>query len=244
MSEITEQVLPSIDALMQEFYIITHNLANVSTVGYKRRCNAFSRSLEAQGSNWETYSPGSIDLNSAFDFSQGSVTETGRALDLALYGKGLFVIETPEGPLYTRNGMFRTNSNGQIVDSEGRTVAGEAGPIMIPAGVGLSQLSVASDGSISAGGTAIGRFSIVDFGADEDKLVPAGANRYRMPEEGIVPVAAEQIVVKQGYLESSNVKMVDELVDMIMVSRLYEANMKVVSSQTQTSSSIMSVAMG
>ena len=144
-----------------------------------------------------------------------------------MYGKGFFIIETPEGPLYTRNGMFRTNSNGQIVDSEGRTVAGEAGPIMIPAGVGLSQLSVASDGSISAGGTAIGRFSIVDFGADEDKLVPAGANRYRMPEEGIVPVAAEQIVVKQGYLESSNVKMVDELVDMIMdmimVSRLYEA---------------------
>ena len=237
MSGITEQVLPSIDALMQEFYIITHNLANVSTVGYKRRCNAFSRSLEAQGSDWETYSPGIIELDSAFDFSQGSITQTGRTLDLAVYGKGLFVIETPEGPLYTRNGMFRTNPNGQIVDSE-------AGPIMIPAGVGLSELSVASDGSISAGGTAIGRFSIVDFGADEDKLVPAGANRYRMPEEGIVPVAAEQIVVKQGYLESSNVKMVDELVDMIMVSRLYEANMKVVSSQTQTSSSIMSVAMG
>ncbi len=244
MSGITEQVLPSIDALMQEFYIITHNLANVSTVGYKRRCNAFSRSLEAQGSDWETYSPGIIELDSAFDFSQGSITQTGRTLDLAVYGKGLFVIETPEGPLYTRNGMFRTNPNGQIVDSEGRTVAGEAGPIMIPAGVGLSELSVASDGSISAGGTAIGRFSIVDFGADEDKLVPAGANRYRMPEEGIVPVAAEQIVVKQGYLESSNVKMVDELVDMIMVSRLYEANMKVVSSQSQTSSSIMSVAMG
>jgi len=216
----------------------------VSTVGYKRRCNAFSRSLEAQGSDWETYSPGIIELDSAFDFSQGSITQTGRTLDLAVYGKGLFVIETPEGPLYTRNGMFRTNPNGQIVDSEGRTVAGEAGPIMIPAGVGLSELSVASDGSISAGGTAIGRFSIVDFGADEDKLVPAGANRYRMPEEGIVPVAAEQIVVKQGYLESSNVKMVDELVDMIMVSRLYEANMKVVSSQSQTSSSIMSVAMG
>lgn len=244
MSGITEQVLPSIDALMQEFYIITNNLANVSTVGYKRTCNAFSRSLEAEGSGWETYSPGGIDLNSAFDFSQGSITQTGRALDLALYGKGFFVIETPDGPLYTRNGMFRTNSNGQIVDSEGRTVAGEAGPIMIPAGVGLSQLSVASDGSISAGGTAIGRISIVDFGADEDKLIPVGANCYRMSDENIVPVAAQQIVVKQGYLESSNVKMVDELVDMIVVSRLYEANMALVSAQQQTSSSIMGVAMG
>jgi flagellar basal body rod protein FlgG len=244
MSGITEQVLPSIDALMQEFYIITHNLANVSTVGYKRRCNAFSRSLEAQGSDWESYSPGSIDLNSVFDFSQGSITQTGRTLDFALYGKGFFVIETPEGPLYTRNGMFQTKPNGQIVDSEGRTVAGQAGPIMIPPGVGLSQLSVASDGNISAGGTAIGRFNIVDFGADEDRLVPAGGNCYRMPEESIVPVAAEQIVVKQGYLESSNVKMVDELVDMIVVSRLYEANMALVSAQQETSSSIMGVAMG
>lgn len=244
MSGITEQVLPSIDALMQEFYIITHNLANVSTAGYKRRCNAFSRSLEAQASTWKTQSPGSIDLNSVFDFSQGSIMQTGRAMDFALYGKGFFVIETPEGPLYTRNGMFHRNPNGQIVNSEGRIVSGEGGPITIPAGVGLSQLSVASDGNISAGGTAIGRFRVVDFGGDEDKLVPAGANCYRMPEEDIAPTTAGQIVVKQGYLESSNVKMVDELVDMMVVSRLYEANMKLVSAQRETSSSIVNLAMG
>ena len=73
MSEVIDQVSPSIDALMQEFYIITHNLANVSTVGYKRRCNAFSRVLEAQGTVEETYSPGEIDLNTAIDFSLASV---------------------------------------------------------------------------------------------------------------------------------------------------------------------------
>ena len=73
MPQITEQVSTSIDALMQEFYIITHNLANVSTVGYKRMCNAFSKSLEAQAIGEETYSPGSIDLNSALDFCQGSI---------------------------------------------------------------------------------------------------------------------------------------------------------------------------
>jgi flagellar basal body rod protein FlgG len=243
MAEIIEQVLPSVDALMQEFYIITHNLANVSTVGFKRRSNAFSRSLESQGGGEESYSPGVIDLNSAFDLSQGSITETGRALDLALYGKGFFVIETPEGPFYTRNGMFRTNENGQIVDSEGRTVAGESGPITIPPGVGPSQLNVSGDGSISGAGIPIGTFKIVDFGEDSDKLVPAGSNCFVMPEAGIVPTAAENIVVKQRYLESSNVKMVDELVDMIMVTRLYEANMKLVAAQQQTSSSIMSAAM-
>ena len=93
MSVITEQVGTSIEALMDEFNIITHNLANVSTVGFKRRCNAFSRVLEGQESS-EEYSPGSIDLNSAFDFSQGGVVETGRELDFALFGRGFFVIET------------------------------------------------------------------------------------------------------------------------------------------------------
>jgi len=228
---------------MQEFNIITHNLANVSTPGYKRRCNTFSKSLMAQEAGAKTDSPGGVDLNSTFDFSQGGVVETGRPLDFALYGKGFFVIETPEGPLYTRSGMFRMNQNGQIVDSEGRTVAGEAGPITIPTDVGLSQLSVSSDGSISVGDTAIGKFNLVDFEDNENKLVPAGASCFRMPDEDIAPVAAENTVVKQGYQEVSNVKMVDELVDMIMVARLYEANMKFVEAKKKVSSSIISVAM-
>jgi len=244
MAEITAQISTTIDALTREFDIIAHNLANVSTVGYKRRCNAFSKSLEAQGTGLQTYSPGSIDLNSVFDFSQGSIVETGRPLDLALYGKGFFVIETPEGPLYTRNGIFLTNQNGQIVDSGGRIVAGEAGPITIPGGVVLAQLNVSSDGNISAGDTVIGKFKFVDFKDDENKLVPAGENCYQMSEQDVTPVAAENIVVKQGYQEASNVKMMDELVDMLMVSRLYEANMKFVAAQEEASGSIMSVAMG
>jgi flagellar basal body rod protein FlgG len=244
MSELIAQVSASIDTLMQEFYVITHNLANVSTVGYKRRCNAFSQSLEAQVTGGQGYSPGSIDLNSVFDFSQGDMIETGRPLDFALHGKGFFVIETPEGPLYTRNGVFLANPNGQIVDTDGRLVAGEGGPITIPAGVGLSQISVSSDGSISTGGTVVGKFRLVDFEDNENKLVPAGANCFRMPDEDVVPVTAEHIVVRQRYQEGSNVKIVDELVDMIMVSRLYEANMKFVSARKETSSSIMSVAMG
>lgn len=242
MSAITDQVSTSIDALTREFEVITHNLANVSTVGFKRRCNAFSKTVEAQ--NIETYSPGTIDLNSVFDFSQGGITETGRPLDFALYGKGLFRIETPDGPLYTRNGTFQTNQNGQIVDSLGRIVTGQAGPITIPNNVAISQLSVSSDGTISAGGVAIGKFSLVDFGDNENQLVPAGDSCYRMPDVNIVPVAAEQIVVKQGYQEASNVKVIDELVDMILVSRLYEANMKAITAEKDASGSLMSVAMG
>jgi flagellar basal-body rod protein FlgG len=110
--------------------------------------------------------------------------------------------------------------------------------------VGISQLNISSDGSISAGGTAIGKFRLVDFQDDEDKLASAGENCYRMPDANIVPVAAVNIVAKQGYQEASNVKIIDELVDMIMVSRLYEANMKSITATQEASDSIMSVAMG
>lgn len=243
MSEITDQVSSSIDALTKEFEIITHNLANVSTVGFKRRSNAFSQYLEAQEAGTETYLPGSIELNSVFDFSQGNLVETGRPLDFALHGKGFFVVETPQGPLYRRNGILFRNQSGQITDSKGRIVAGEAGPITIPNDVGISQVSVSSNGSISAGGIAIGKFSLVDFGDNEDKLVPYGENCYWMPDENIQPVAAENIIVKQSYQEGSNVKIIDELVDMIMVSRLYEANMKFFTASMEVANSIISAIM-
>jgi len=242
MSAITDQVSTSIDALTQEFNIIANNLANVSTVGFKRRCNAFSKALEAR--NPESYSPGTIDLNSVFDFSQGSMVETSRPLDFALHGKGFFVIETPNGPLYTRNGILSTNQNNQIVDSLGRIVAGQAGPITIPANVGTSQINVSDDGTISANGTAIGKFRLVDFNNNDNKLIPTGDSCYRMPDVNVQPSDTENIVVKQGYQEASNVQIIDELVDMILVSRLYEANMKSLSAEQQASGSLMSVAMG
>jgi flagellar basal-body rod protein FlgF len=243
MSELIEQVSTSLDALTREFEIITNNLANVSTAGFKRRCNAFSKSLEAQGTETETYTPGGIDLESAFDFSQGSIAETGRSLDFALYGKGFFVIETPDGPLYTRNGIFMKSQNGQITDMQGRIVSGEAGPITIPNDVATSRINVSSDGNISANGTNIGKFRLVDFQDNEDKLVPTGESCYQMPDENINPVAAENIVVKQGYQEASNVKIIDELVDMIMVSRLYEANVKFIAAKKEISSSLIGLAM-
>jgi len=240
MAESIAHICSSLDALMREFDIVTHNLANVSTVGYKRRCSSFAKSLEAQEST-EEETDCCVTANAQFDFSQGNIVETGRALDLALYGKGFFVVETPEGPLYTRNGVFHLNQNRQIVNSDGRIVAGQLGPVTIPNNISVSQLYIAGDGSVKAGQTTIDRLRLVDFKDDEKTLVPAGANCFRKPEE-VEPAAAEQMVVKQGYQEASNVRMVDELVNMITVSRLYEANMRFVSAAKDASSSIISVA--
>jgi flagellar basal-body rod protein FlgG len=244
MPEINAQVSSSIEALTREFEIVTHNLANVSTVGYKRRCNAFSESLEKAGTGAEEYSPGEINVESAFDFSQGNLVQTGRNLDFAIFGNGFFVIETPDGPLYTRNGMFRISPTGQIVDSSGRMVTGDGGPIVIPPAAGEMQIYVSGDGTVQAGQTVVGKLRVVDFQDSEGKLVPAGENCFYMPDKNVQPTAAASAVVKQGYQEASNVSVVDELVDMIMVTRLYDANMRFISAQKETSGSILNVAMG
>ncbi len=244
MAEITEQVSSSIDSLTKEFTIIAHNLANVSTTGYKRRCNAFTNVLKAGQTAADLDFETSTELNSTLDFSQAHIIQTGRTLDFALNGNGFFVIETTDGPLYTRNGIFQINSNGQLTDSEGRIVAGQNGAITIPENVATSQLHVSADGSISAGSVSIGKFRLVDFGQNKSKLLPAGLNCFYMSDSDIQPTDAENTAVKQGFQEASNVQIIEELVDMMMVTRLYEANMKLLSVQSQASSSMISVAMG
>jgi flagellar basal body rod protein FlgG len=241
--DMNSQVTSSITSLEQEFSAIAHNLANVNTVGYKRIVTSFSEALDAQQSGAAADSS-EAELNLGLDFSQGlSFIETGRSLDVALYGKGFFVVETPDGPLYTRNGSFKVNQNGQIVDSIGRVVAGEAGPITIGADTPISQINISNDGTVSADGQELGKFRLVDFGENEGEILPVGNSCFGAPED-VEPTRAENITVRQGYLESSNVKIVNELVSMIMVSRLYEANMKLVSTRKEASNGLMSVAMG
>jgi flagellar basal-body rod protein FlgF len=241
VADIATQVTASLDALTREFDIIAHNMANVSTTGFKRRCNNFTKVLAAQQ---EGQAGGDEEgPQGVFDFSQGSLVQTDRTLDFALNGKGFFVIESPEGPLYTRHGIFLTNQNGQIVDAAGRLVAGMAGPLLVPVGADASQIHAGSDGRILAGQAAIGQFRVVEFAGKEDQLLPAGLNCFRAPQ-GIEPVDAPGAMVKQGYKEASNVKLVEELVNMIMVARLYEANMKLVGVMKDTTSSTIGVAMG
>jgi len=240
---ITEQVSASLDALTREFDVIAHNLANVSTVGYKRRCSAFSEALGEQASTGAEGSGQEEPSQAVFDFSQGHLIQTDRVLDCALHGKGFFVVETPEGPLYTRHGVFETNQNGQVVDLSGRIVAGTAGPLVVPASAGLSRVHVGPDGRVSADGAPVGQFRVVEFADKEDQLVPAGENCFWAPED-VNPIDVENLVVKQGFREASNVRLIDELVNMITVSRMYEANMRLVNVTKDATSSLISAASG
>lgn len=251
MSEIADLVGARNEALAREFETIAHNLANVSTNGYKRRINAFSRALEEQGAlNMDEtgYPDDPNDPNdqkySTYDFTQGRMVETGRKLDFALTGKGFFVLETQEGPLYTRNGMFRMNIDRQLVDAEGRVVAGESGPVTIPETSSLDEVTFAQDGSIKAGGLAIGKFMLVNFQDDDEKqLGGVGMNCFAAPE-GVEPVPAENVGVNQGFQEGSNVQLYEEMVDMMMVTRMYEANMRFSTIGKDTTQGLLNVAMG
>ena len=242
MSDLVSRVSSTLGGLKQEFHTIAQNMANVETVGYKRKYNTFSQALAAKSAGGNAEIGGGVEVGSAVDFTQGPLVETGRSLDFGLVGKGFFEIETPDGPVYTRNGMFRLDPNGQLVDTAGRVVAGESGPITVPLNVGLSKINVSTDGNISADGVSIGRFKLVDFGDRENALEPVGMNSFRAPEDAR-PLAATGLAVRQGFEESSNVQMVEELVDMMMVSRLYEANMQFVNVRRDAAKSIIDVAM-
>ncbi|MCK5172549.1 MAG: flagellar hook basal-body protein, partial [Planctomycetes bacterium] len=101
------QIGTSINALINEYESISHNLANINTAGYKRSVNAFSRELENRMAGpEEAIKKGEIKAESKLDFSVGGMLNTGRPLDLALASGGFFVLETPDGPVYTRNGIF------------------------------------------------------------------------------------------------------------------------------------------
>jgi flagellar basal body rod protein FlgG len=240
MADTVAQISASVDALEKQFDIITHNMANVSTAGFKRRCNNFTQAIAAQYAGVE----GAIDAElaqSPVDFSQGALVQTDRTLDVALHGKGFFVIESPEGPRYTRHGVFQTNQNGQIVDTMGRLVAGTAGPLLVPRDMDVSEIHVDSTGRVSAALPSGGSGS--SFGDQETQLLPTGLDCFYAPTE-VPPKEAASVTVRQGYEEASNVRLIDELVNMIMVSRLYEANMKLMTVSSETSGSAISVAMG
>ncbi len=243
MTEAAKTIASGLNGLMQQLDCVSHNVANAGTAGFKKRIVSFQQEyrkhLEAmEGKRSLKSNP--IETSQAMDFAQGSLQETHRPLDVALDGRGFLTVQTPEGPLYTRNGCLRVNLLGQLVDLNGYILAGENGPIVLPPMAGESDLQIAADGTISAGEAQIGRLQLVDFGERQGQLVPAGMGVFRAPA-GLNPAPAEGLSVRQGYQEQSNVQMVGELVNMMTLSRLYEANMNVMRRQRENSQAIMSV---
>jgi flagellar basal-body rod protein FlgF len=211
----------------QQMDTIANNLANASTVGYRAEKDIFS-SVLADASN-----AGASSLDKAInnygimsgtilDQSQGALQKTGNDLDVAIQGPGYFVVQTANGPMYTRNGSFQVSGKGQLVTQTGDAVMGESGTLtMLP-----GKVSISADGTISVNGAVSGKIHIVDFPAGT-KVESAGNTYYTAP-----PDTAETSTdsdVRQGFLESSNVNPILGLVDLITAQRSAETMQRALS---------------
>lgn len=233
----------SLSTLVKEYSTISHNLANINTVGFKRKINSFQRELMRHMRNEnDPATGGALNMKGHFDFTQGSFLHTGNSLDAAICGRGFFVVETPDGPRYTRNGVFHISPDTrQLVDLSGRILAGAEAPIIIPAGVGEQEINIAEDGSVTARGVQLGRIRLVEFDIeDEEKVKPIGDNLYMAPKD--VAAQPSQCRLRQGFRENSNVNLMEELVNMMSVQRMYEMNMNIMKRMREQSSAMIDVA--
>ena len=224
---------------------IANNLANVQTTSYKKSRESF------QDLYYQELTHGGLDASSARidvgsgvklagvdkDFTQGSVTQTGGSLDVAIEGRGFFeVTDTGGQRFYTRDGDFRTNANGEIVTASGLSVGG----IRIPEGV--QSVAIDDAGEVRAvwpdgRESTLGRLPVVDF-VNPTALRSLGGNVYQMTQGSGQPQALiagqDNVALRQGFLEGSNVDVAEELVLMILTQRSYELNSKAVQAADET----------
>jgi len=226
---------------------MTNNLANASTVGYKKEgatsqsfddiltvkikdASVGERLVQRLGRN----NPGVKIGENYTDYTQGSFRVTGNTYDLALAGEGFFAIEFTNksgetSTMYTRAGQFTLNREGYLVNEDGDYVLDEQSRrIQLDA---LQEATISDDGTITQNGNAVAKIQVVDF-EDYNYLEKYGESYYR-PIEGARTTQAEA-EVKSGYLEMSNVQVVSEMVNLISITRAYESNQKII--QTYDSS--------
>ncbi len=241
-----------LDAQQTRMTVISNNLANVNTSGFKRARANFEDLLyqtERQPggqTSQQTQAPSGLMLGTGVRtvsteklFTQGNLVQTGNPLDLAINGRGFFQIQMPDGTLgYSRDGSFQMDSQGQLVTSSGYIV--QPG-INIPASA--QSITIGSDGTVSvqlAGSSStqqVGSLTIADF-INPSGLQPKGENLYvetassGAPQTG-APGQSGLGVLNQGAVESSNVNVVEELVNMIETQRAYEMNSKAISTTDQ-----------
>ena len=233
--------------------VISNNIANLRTTGYKKQTAAFQdliyqhvRRVGAQSSDQGTILPVGIDLGGGVktvgtprSMTQGTLSQTGNDLDTAVSGEGFFKILMPDGTYqYTRDGTFQMDNQGRIVTAQGNPVQPT---ITIPNNAsGLTvnvqgQVSVTLPGSSSS--TILGQIGVTRF-INKAGLQPVGSNQFTEtpssgpPQDGTA-TAEGYGTITQGSLEQANVDVVSEMSDLIAAQRAYEMNAKVISAADQ-----------
>jgi len=225
--------------------VISNNLANANTTGFKASKLQFQDLLyenskeagsQAGGGNMVPTSlqigQGSVPVATARSFAQGDLTQTGNNLDIAIQGQGFFEVQMPDGTLsYTRDGAFKTDSQGRVVTSDGYPVQGGFQPIP----TGTTTITVTPSGMVTytgAGSNTSFQLQLARF-PNAGGLDAVGHNLYQETQASGAAELGQPSVngygeLQQGSLEGSNVSVVQEMVNLILAQRAYEVNSKAV----------------
>ncbi len=230
----------------------SNNIANVNTIGYKKQRAEFAdlmyQTMEYAGTSTSlnSYSPTGIEVGLGVrptaitkEFTQGNFKETGNNLDMAITGNGFFQVELPDGTTaYTRNGAFKLDADGNIVNADGYKLIPQ---IVVPADT--TAISIGTDGTVSvlqAGQTQmsqIGQIELANF-VNPSGLHSLGNNNYintSASGDAIVGTPGLNGIgeIREGFVEMSNVQLVEEMTDLITGQRAYEANSKAITTSDQ-----------
>lgn len=218
---------------MDQQAAVAHNLANVNSTGFRAELHKL-RAVEVQTEALHTRAF-TVDASIANDFTEGPLQFTGRPYDVALRGKGWLAVQMPDGSeAYTRNGSLAVSANGILQTRDGRPVLGDGGPVTIPPD---NEITIGADGSVSASQpdqpgvvNVVAQLKLVN--PPEAELVRGDDGLFRL--QGGAPAPADPNVrVAGGYLEGSNVNVVDQMVQMISLARQFEMQTRMLTTAEQ-----------
>lgn len=205
----------------------SNNLANATTTGFRAQIDQF-RAVPVQGAELATRAF-VVDSTTGSDFRAGPIQQTGRDLDVALQGEGWLSVQAADGSeAYTRQGSLKLDENGVLQTQTGLNVVGDGGPLSIPPGRNVAvardgTITLVPNGSAATGVTSVGRLKLVNPPVGD--MVRGDDGLFRT-KDGNPAEADAKLKVLGGALESSNVNVVDEMVNMISVARQFDMHMK------------------
>ena len=228
-------------SLWNQMDMVSNNLANINTTGYKSVQPHFAEYL-SRSNNDEHLIADKLSFTHDFgivrEFKEGALTSTQNPLDVAIHGNGFFVIDTKDGPRYTRNGQFKLNNEGMVVTADNEAVLDSTErPIFISPTE--KKISINQDGSIETENGQIAQFKIVAF-ADMQKLRETHGGLYRNVQGNEIQ-DAENIQIEQGMIEKSNVNSVEQMTQLIKLQRAYENVQMMIDSEHTRRQNMMSV---
>jgi flagellar basal-body rod protein FlgF len=223
MDALTIAAASGIRSRMESLDLLANNLANTATSGYKRDQEFYG----VYSANDADDPSGTLPViqRGWTDFSQGTITPTGSPTDLALSGKGFFVVNGPSGPLYTRNGNLKILPTGELATAEGYALQNTNGQTITVEP--NKAIEISTDGAVHQGNQVVAQLKVVEF-PKTISLEKAGATCFRNLDPKSPPLAATATQVMQGKLEGSNVPVAEAAMRLVGVMRQFEMLQKAI----------------